>query len=304
MPDGQDGLFPDYTYDVAISYSRRDEALVRHVADRLVARGIRVFMDTLDHIAAELLGRDLAVELPRIYQKDAAYCVIVVSEHYRSDYARAELRAALRRLLESPDYILPVRLDDAVLEDLPESVAYADARPGGPFARPEALLQLLERAIRLRAGAHGSMLMSEAPEPGAQASPAQAPAKPDEDGLAVQTYFNAILPSLLQLLGERAADIDAVVRFVVTGEGGGTWVLVLKTPVPHVALGWTGKPDLTIKITQREMRNMLRGEFDARAALIEGNVELNGNLLLLKDLGELFQSNRGTGTGEDDAAGH
>jgi len=36
------------------------------------------------------------------------------------------------------------------------------------------------------------------------------------------------------------------------------------------------------------MRAMLAGGFDARRALIEGNVDLNGDLHLLKPAGALF----------------
>lgn len=41
-------------------------------------------------------------------------------------------------------------------------------------------------------------------------------------------------------------------------------------------------------ITSTQMRAMLAGGFDARRALIEGNVDLNGDLHLLKPAGALF----------------
>ena len=50
------------------------------------------------------------------------------------------------------------------------------------------------------------------------------------------------------------------------------------------------KAELTIKITAAEMVKMLTGQFDARSAIAEGNIELSGDLSVLKRVGFLFQS--------------
>ena len=50
------------------------------------------------------------------------------------------------------------------------------------------------------------------------------------------------------------------------------------------------KADLTIKITTAEMSNILAGTFDARKAIAEGNIELKGDVSLLRRVGFLFQS--------------
>ncbi|MEM6933531.1 MAG: TIR domain-containing protein [Pseudomonadota bacterium] len=301
MAEGTEPLFEDFAYDVAISYSRRDGELVEEFAQYLSDQGIRVFQDTLDHIVKITVGRDLSVELPRIYSKEAAYCVIFISEHYYGDYVRAELRAVLRRLMETEDYILPIRLDDATIEDLPPTLSYLDARPGSAYADRERLFRTMLGVIYARAGletpgtdAAARMAPDPDPQPEAvppaPATPATEPSRKKE--LSPVDYFQVILPAMLKWKGKAATEIGKTLRFVVTGQGGGTWTLRMKPPVAAVIGEAYETPDLTIKITSAEIVKMLSGTFNARQALIEGNVELNGDLTVLKPVGFLFQITR------------
>lgn len=113
--------------------------------------------------------------------------------------------------------------------------------------------------------------------------------------LTANEYFETVLPAMLRWKGPAAAAVGVNVRFVVTGRGGGTWTIRLRPPVAGVVEGAEWKADLTIKITATEMEKMLNGTFDARKALIEGNVELSGDLTVLKRVGFLFQAG-GTAT--------
>lgn len=112
--------------------------------------------------------------------------------------------------------------------------------------------------------------------------------------LEPRDYFEVVLPAMLKWKGPAAAALGCNLRFVVTGKGGGTWTIRLRPPVACVVQGADWKPDLTIKITNRVMVNMLRGTFDARRALVEGNVELQGDLTVLKRVGFLFQAGGGS----------
>ena len=103
-------------------------------------------------------------------------------------------------------------------------------------------------------------------------------------------YFEVVLPTMLRWKGPAAAALGVNVRFVVTGRGGGTWTIRLRPPKAGVVAGSEWKADLVVKITADEMVNMLTGKFDARKALGEGNVELSGELSVLKRVGFLFQS--------------
>ena len=108
--------------------------------------------------------------------------------------------------------------------------------------------------------------------------------------LTPKDYFEVVLPTMLRWKGPAAAALGVNVRFVVTGRGGGTWTIRLRPPVAAVVVGSEWKADLTIKITAEEMTNILTGTFDARKAIGEGNIELTGDLTVLKRVGFLFQS--------------
>jgi hypothetical protein len=115
-------------------------------------------------------------------------------------------------------------------------------------------------------------------------------------------YFEVVLPTMLRWKGPAAAALGATVRFIVTGRGGGTWTVRLRPPKAGVVEGSEWKADLVIRITADEMINMLNGKFDARHAIAEGNIELSGDLAVLKRVGFLFQS--GGSASEVRANGH
>lgn len=106
--------------------------------------------------------------------------------------------------------------------------------------------------------------------------------------LSLDPYFSVALPEILRRQGAGATAIGRVVRFVVTGRGGGAWTLRLRPPVARVVRGAEWKADLIIKITFEEMHNILRGSFNAREAIAAGNIEMAGDLSLMRAIGFLF----------------
>jgi hypothetical protein len=106
--------------------------------------------------------------------------------------------------------------------------------------------------------------------------------------LSLDPYFSVALPEILRRQGAGAIAVGRVVRFVVTGRGGGAWTLRLRPPVACVVRGAEWKADLVIKITLKEMHNILRGTFNAREAIAAGNIEMAGDLSLMRAIGFLF----------------
>lgn len=275
-------LFPGHKWDVAISYAGEDAAAVDPIVRRLKLEGLRVFYANWDEIRGYLWGKDLVTELPRIYQEEAAYCIVFVSEAYaRSVWTRLELRNSLARALENEEYVKPIRLDDAKLAGLSPTVSYLDARPGRLYSDPEKLVPLMLHAIRSRGEFASMPLRPEATSP----------------GLTIEEYFETVLPVMLRWRGEAATSIGGTVLFDVTGAEAGVWLLRLGLPEATVRRilpeddmkALSLQRHLEIKITRAEMAKMLTSEFDARKALIEGNVELTGDLTLLRQVGVCFQ---------------
>ena len=110
------------------------------------------------------------------------------------------------------------------------------------------------------------------------------------EAMSPADYFEVVLPTLLRWKGPAADALGVVVRFVVTGRGGGTWTVRLRPPKAGVVAGQEWAADLTITITAGEMTNILTGKFDPRSAIAEGNIEISGDLSVLRRVGFLFQS--------------
>lgn len=121
-----------FEFDVALSFAGEDRQVVLAIADDLRGRGVRLFYDDFER--TKLWGSDLQEHLVNVYMVWARYVMIFVSQHYREKvWARHELKSALARSLsERQEYILPVRIDDTVLEGLLPTISYLDLRRDTP----------------------------------------------------------------------------------------------------------------------------------------------------------------------------
>jgi hypothetical protein len=117
-------------YDVAISFAGEDREFAQKIADFLVNEfGLLVFYD--DYEQAKLWGVHLAERLMSIYRDQSAYCLVLISKHYKEKrWTKHEWRSAQERAFLIPDreYLLPVRLDETKLDGLFETMGYIDGR--------------------------------------------------------------------------------------------------------------------------------------------------------------------------------
>ncbi len=119
---------PEFEFDAAVSFAGEDREFVEEVVDRLKAQSVRVFYDT-DYQAA-MWGEDLVEYLDEVYRRKARYPLIFISRSYAAKaWTRHERRSALARAMDQrAAYVLPVRLDDTILDGLRPTVTYLDAR--------------------------------------------------------------------------------------------------------------------------------------------------------------------------------
>lgn len=117
-----------FDYDVALSFAGEDRPQAEAIASLLIKRGVRVFYDK--HEQADLWGKDLYTHLIEVYQKKARYCLMFLSEHYaRKLWTNHERSAAqARAFAESKEYILPLKLDDAQIPGVLNTVGHVDLR--------------------------------------------------------------------------------------------------------------------------------------------------------------------------------
>jgi hypothetical protein len=113
-----------HDYDVALSFAGANRRCANALADSLLSRGLRVFYD--EYEKANLWGKDLVQHLDEVYRLRARCCIVLVSRDYASSiWTNHELKSALARsLIDNEEYLLPVRLDDAVLPGLRPTVGY------------------------------------------------------------------------------------------------------------------------------------------------------------------------------------
>lgn len=111
-------------YDVALSFAGEERAIAKRLAEALRAREVRVFFD--EFVTAEMWGKNLYEYLSDVYLRQARLCVMLVSGAYAAKaWTNHERRSAQARVLEqNPDYLLPIRIDDAEVPGLLPTVAY------------------------------------------------------------------------------------------------------------------------------------------------------------------------------------
>lgn len=116
------------TYDIAISFAGEDRPVAEKFASLLVTKGFNVFYDEYER--ANLWGKDLYVHLSKIYKDESKYCLMLISEHYaKKQWTNHERKAAqARAITENREYILPLRLDDAQVDGILDTVVFMDYR--------------------------------------------------------------------------------------------------------------------------------------------------------------------------------
>jgi hypothetical protein len=121
-----------FKYDIAISFAGEDRKYADEIAKCLTENGINVFRDKYEE--ADMWGKNLYTHLDSVYQDEAKYCVMLISESYSkkqwTNHERASAQA--RAFKENEEYILPVRLDDTSIPGILGTIAYIDGKANTP----------------------------------------------------------------------------------------------------------------------------------------------------------------------------
>ena len=118
-------LGSDYEYDVVLSFAGEDRDYVESVANELRRHHISVFYDHNEQ--SILWGKDLQPYFDKVYRVLARYCMVFISKHYpKKAWACMELKFARERASkdEMKEYILPIRLDDTTIPEIPDTIGY------------------------------------------------------------------------------------------------------------------------------------------------------------------------------------
>lgn len=117
-----------HEFDFSISFAGPERPIARQLAEKLAAKGLKVFYDA--SYRSRLLGKRLDKEFQWIFGKGTRFFVPIVSEGY-AENAWPQLEWSIGRKEASEretDFILPLRLDDTLLIGLSENIGYLDLR--------------------------------------------------------------------------------------------------------------------------------------------------------------------------------
>lgn len=90
-------------------------------------------------------------------------------------------------------------------------------------------------------------------------------------------------------LPEKAAGVEAVVQYHLTGDQGGDWVITIRDGACTVAQGTAEAPSLTLTAAAGDYIQIIAGKLNAMAAFAEGRIKLKGDLALAMKLMNFFK---------------
>jgi putative sterol carrier protein len=96
----------------------------------------------------------------------------------------------------------------------------------------------------------------------------------------------ATLPS--QIDCSKTVGIDANFQFELEGPNGGVWVAKLSAGACSVSVGPVEKPNVTIKMTDKDFVALATGQLQAMTAFISGKIRVYGDYNLATRLQALF----------------
>lgn len=86
-----------------------------------------------------------------------------------------------------------------------------------------------------------------------------------------------------------ARNIDAVVQFELTGEGGGHWHAVIRRGELSVVEGIHPQPQLTITVSAKDYVDVSTGALNEQLAFMTGRLRAKGDTLLAMKLPQIFR---------------
>ncbi len=99
--------------------------------------------------------------------------------------------------------------------------------------------------------------------------------------------FEEFLPTILDKQKEMAAQIAAVYRVTITGDGGGEWTINLRDQT--VKTGNTEPADLALTLAAADFQAILQGKLDAEEAMASNKLGIEGRPQLLASLAALLR---------------
>ena len=102
---------------------------------------------------------------------------------------------------------------------------------------------------------------------------------------SVKEYFDT-LPS--RFVASAAKGVDAVFQFELSGDGGGTYHVVVKDGSMSVNEGAAEKPTATLVMGAENYVKMANGDLNGAMAFMKGQLKVTGNVMLAQKMQAIF----------------
>ena len=97
------------------------------------------------------------------------------------------------------------------------------------------------------------------------------------------------IPKLLQEKPELLTEINAVIHFVITGEGGGTWTLDTTQAPGSVKAGAEGTPKMTVTASAEDLVKIRTKQLNPQMAAMQSKLKFKPfDMALAMKLGKLL----------------
>jgi putative sterol carrier protein len=90
---------------------------------------------------------------------------------------------------------------------------------------------------------------------------------------------------------EKAAGVEAVIQFHMTGDQASDWVATIKDGTCEVKQGTVDNPTMALTADSQDYINVVTGKQDAMAAFMQGKLKLAGDLNLAMKMVNFFKLN-------------
>jgi len=158
--------------------------------------------------------------------------------------------------------------------------------------RPEAVAAgwgeiLALEGARIYANANAALVAMLTPASSAESTPSDG--KPTETTEKVETVRGAFdrIPQVFQ--PDRAAGVNVVFQFCISGDGGGDWHVTVKDKACQVAAGIHPKPTTTLKMSAQDFLSYVHGQLPAMKAYTSGKLKIEGDLMKSQMIEKLWK---------------
>lgn len=132
-----------FKFDFAISYAGEEVGIAKDLFQLLRDKGAKVFFAKNEKVY--LLGKSLTSELDYIFGPYTKFAIPIVSKQYVQKYwTKFEFNISkMEQRKRGFEFILPIRLDDVILEGLEGDIFYIDLRKEGFLDTAEIMMRKL-----------------------------------------------------------------------------------------------------------------------------------------------------------------